>query len=89
MKDFIGQEIQSGDYVVVTRKNYRDFVVAKVLDVTPKNVRVVYRASWSSNSSESYLTGSAVKIKPQDLGEHQKNMADEAFQLYLTQNGMK
>lgn len=86
MRDFIGKEIQSGDYVVVARKGYRDFVVAKVIDVTPKNVRVVYKASWTNNYPESYLTGSAVKINVNDLFTDQKANADEALELYLAQN---
>ena len=65
--DMLNKPLEIGDYVFVTRKNYRDLVVSRVIGFTPKQIRVVYQASWSSTSSETYLTGQVIKIAPEDL----------------------
>lgn len=71
MTDLLNKSLQVGDHVFVTRKNYRDLVVAKITAFTPKQVRVVYPASWSSTSLEEYLTSQVIKIETIDL----KNIA--------------
>lgn len=47
MKDFFGQELNIGDKVAVTPKDYRGLVEATIISLTPKNVRVTYNTSWS------------------------------------------
>lgn len=66
--DMLNKPLQIGDHVFVTRKNYRDLVVARVIKFTPKQVRVVYKASWTSElRGETYLTGEVIKIEEKDL----------------------
>lgn len=43
MKDFLKQELNAGDLVVIMMPRYRDFLVAKVVAFTEKKVRVSYR----------------------------------------------
>lgn len=83
MKDLLGKPLNVGDYVFVARKNYRDFVLARITALTPKNVRVVYHASWSSNHLEHYLTNQAVKVNEQDILTNDKAKADEAFNSFI------
>lgn len=42
MKDFFGQELSIGDSVAVPPKNYRGLVKARIIAVTPQNIRVKY-----------------------------------------------
>lgn len=42
IKDFLGNDLQVGDTVVVAPKNYRGLVKATIEGFTPKNVRVIY-----------------------------------------------
>ena len=50
MKDFLGQEISIGDTVVLTAPEYRHFVKAKVIQFTPKKVRVEFNNTWNFGS---------------------------------------
>lgn len=59
-EDFLGNEVTIGDKVVVCRKNYRDFVIAEVIGLTPKAFRVRYKASWDKDREEVYLTPYAI-----------------------------
>jgi hypothetical protein len=85
MRDLLGKSLAIGDYVFVTRKNYRDFVLARITALTPKNIRVVYAASWSQNALESYLTSQALKVSPNELFTDQKAKADAAFNSFVEQ----
>lgn len=42
MRDFLGQELELGDVVAVTPKDYRGLVKATVAAFTPKQVRLQY-----------------------------------------------
>jgi hypothetical protein len=61
MKDFLGQEISIGDTVVLTAPKYRHFVKAKVIQFTPKKVRVEFNNTWNFGPKgyiETYLSES-------------------------------
>lgn len=47
MKDFLGYELEVGDEVVTTPKNYRGLVKATVLKLTPQKIRVSYINDWN------------------------------------------
>ena len=42
MKDFLDQELNIGDNVIIITPNYRDFTLAQVIKFTAKNVRVKF-----------------------------------------------
>jgi hypothetical protein len=46
MKDFLGNELQIGDYVVVMCQGYREFTVFRIQKFTPKCVKLVRNADW-------------------------------------------
>lgn len=83
MRDLLGKTLAVGDYVFVARKNYRDFVLARIVGLTPKNIRVVYQASWSSNCIESYLTSQAIKVNEREIFTDDKACADAAFNSFI------
>jgi hypothetical protein len=42
MRDFLGRELQVGDYVIYQKQSYRGYNLAKVIKFTPQKVRVKY-----------------------------------------------
>ena len=62
MKDFLGQELQVGDIVVVAPKNYRGLVKAKVVSLTPQKVRLTYRVSRTETEEYIVFPDSVVKV---------------------------
>jgi uncharacterized protein (DUF427 family) len=42
VKDFLDQELNIGDNVIIITPNYRDFTLAQVIKFTAKNVRVKF-----------------------------------------------
>lgn len=59
-KDILNQNLKIGDFCLVVEKHYRNLVLAKVLDFTAKNVRVLYINY--NNRKDIYLTNQVVKI---------------------------
>jgi hypothetical protein len=47
MKDFLGRELAIGDSVIVIAPNYRHFVLARVIQFTPKQIRVSFMNTWN------------------------------------------
>ena len=47
MKDFLGNELEIDDYVVLTAPFYRHFARGKIIQFTPKKVRVEYTNNWN------------------------------------------
>lgn len=43
MKDFLDQELELGDYVIMMSQQHRTYVLAKIIKFTPQKVRVRYR----------------------------------------------
>lgn len=83
-KDILGKPLEIGEYVFVTRKNYRDIVIARVISFTPKQVRVVYNANWTGNLyPEVYLTGEVIKIEPVDVNAIPVNQKENLDNLFL------
>lgn len=41
MKDFIGNELNVGDYVAFARNPYSDMILGKVIGYTPKGIKVI------------------------------------------------
>lgn len=60
MKDFLNNDLNVGDTVVITMPNYREFVKAEVIRFTPKKVVVKYKMQ---NSSFDYITNPDFCIK--------------------------
>lgn len=54
MKDFLGRELEIGDSVIVIQPGYRDFVLARVIQFTPKQVRVSFMNTWNYGASGYY-----------------------------------
>ncbi len=46
-KDFLGKELLMGDTVILIAPKYRHLVQAKVIEFTPKNVRVEFVNTWN------------------------------------------
>lgn len=66
MKDFLGNELQIGDEVVLTAPKYRMFTKAKIIAFTPKKVRVQYNNTWNYGPKgyvEEYLSESDFLVK--------------------------
>jgi len=67
MKDFLGQELELGDTVVTTAKNYRLLVKATIVAFTPKQVRLEYKNTWNGYSekynTEEFITTPSLVIK--------------------------
>lgn len=55
MRDFLGHELKLGDSVIVIAPGYRHFVLARVINFTPKNVRVSFMNTWNF-SGDGYYT---------------------------------
>ena len=47
MKDFLGQEVNVGDKVITTAKNYRSLVKGEVISLAPKSALVEYLNTWN------------------------------------------
>lgn len=41
-RDFLGRELNMGDYVIFMRQHYREFGMGKIIKFTPQKVRVKY-----------------------------------------------
>ena len=39
-RDFLGQELNLGDYVIFMKQHYREFGMGKIIKFTPQKVRV-------------------------------------------------
>ncbi len=49
MKDFLGQELTVGDYVMYMKQHYRELGMGKITKFTPKKVHVKWGSSeWAS-----------------------------------------
>lgn len=90
-KDILGKPLEVGDYVFVTRKNYRDIVISRIISFTPKQVRVVYNANWTGSLyPEVYLTGEVIKIEEIDVNsipQNTKTNLDTLFLKEMEKNG--
>jgi len=62
MRDLFGQEVYVGSNVAVCRKNYRDFVEAKVIKLTPTGIRVEYK-SHGGSYTETYFVSAPNFVK--------------------------
>ena len=66
MKDFFGVEVDIGDDVVTTAKNYRSLVRGKIISISPKSVVVEYLNTWNyglSGNPETYRVAGDQFIK--------------------------
>lgn len=54
MKDFVGRPLELGDSVVVMAPGYRHLVMAKVIDFTPRSVRVAFMNTWNFGKTGMY-----------------------------------
>jgi len=67
MKDFVGQDLNEGDYVAFIRPLYRQLVLGKIIKLTPKKVRVEYKPHWSDKMDDSVVDPSdVVKLEGTD-----------------------
>jgi len=64
MLDMFGQEVYVGSTVAVCRKNYRDFVKAKVIKLTPTGIRVEYKSY--GGSKETYFVSAPNFVRDPD-----------------------
>jgi len=62
MKDFLGNELAVGDYVVLSQSNYVGLQFGKVLKFTPKNVTVA-RRKYKGSDPTHYNTPSSTMVK--------------------------
>ena len=47
-RDFLGQELNIGDYVIFMKQHYREFSMGKIVKFTPQKVRVKWGTSdWA------------------------------------------
>lgn len=66
MKDFLGNDLEIGDTVVLTAPSYRMFTKAKIIAFTPQKVRVEYNNTWNYGPSgyiQTYLAEPYFLIK--------------------------
>ena len=81
--DMLSKPLEVGDYVYTIRKEYRDLVVARIVQFTPKQIRVIYPAGWTSNlHPELYLTSQVIKIETQDLVNIPSSTKQRLDQIY-------
>lgn len=69
MKDVCGQDLELNDIVIVTPKNYRGLVFAKVKGFTPVRVRLIYMNTWNygpPGRPEEYLVNSKDCVRHPD-----------------------
>jgi hypothetical protein len=69
MKDFLENDLNIGDVVVTTPKNYRGLVKATILSFTPKKVHVSYMNTWNyglPGRPETYLVDQIAVVKIQN-----------------------
>jgi hypothetical protein len=45
MRDFLGRELNLGDYVIFMKQHYREFGMGKIIKFTPQKVRVKWGTS--------------------------------------------
>ena len=50
--DYLGNEIEVGDYVIFVEKNYRNFKIGQIKRLTEQMVFVEYPARWGNGKSE-------------------------------------
>lgn len=64
MKDFLGKELEVGDYVVLVRPNYRELMLATIIKFSPKQVRV----KWGEGKYEqtSQYPYQLIKVESKD-----------------------
>jgi hypothetical protein len=65
MRDFLGQELNLGDYVIFMKQHYREFGMGKIIKFTPQKVRIKF-----SNHYRSELLQTAdqlVKVKGEEV----------------------
>lgn len=79
MRDFLGNELQIGDFVAFTRPGYRGLCVGKILAFTPKSIRVEYTNNWnySDGKVDTFLTSTSgvYKVDPKLVNTTQKETA--------------
>jgi hypothetical protein len=47
MKDFLGSELEVGDSVITIAPRYRQLVLSRVIEFTPRSVRVAFMNTWN------------------------------------------
>lgn len=67
MKDFIGQELEIGDYVALMQPNYRNMVLGKVEKFNPKMIKVSYTGYNKYESTYSCYSQDVVKLNREDV----------------------
>lgn len=63
-KDFIGLELNKGDFVAAVRPRYRDLVLGRIIEFTPKRVRVEYKLHYGDHmDTHLYESKDLVKLE--------------------------
>lgn len=70
MRDFLGQQLEVGDHVVIIEPMYRNLLAATVVAFTPRKIRVQYTATHARAVKDSILVESTqlVKVDLKSLG---------------------
>lgn len=72
MRDYLGNEIAVGDYVIFMYPNYRMLSLGKIIKLTDKRVRLTHKHHQRENDEKEFLTepDMVVKINPEDVAKH-------------------
>jgi hypothetical protein len=67
MKDFIGQELEIGDYVAFMQPNYRNIILGKIIKFTPLQVRVSYTDRNKYECTHLDVSDNMIKVSNEDV----------------------
>ena len=62
MRDFLGQEVSTGDEVVVIEKKYRNLIKGRIISIAPKSVLVSYKRLIGSDFHYRVTSEQFVKV---------------------------
>lgn len=67
MQDFLGRELQLGDFVIFKNPGYSDLTLGKVVKITPKMVRLEYKSRYGEKDSTVINSGDTVRVDEKEL----------------------
>lgn len=67
MKDFLHQDLEIGDYVVMVYSDSKQFRIGKIIKFTPKMVRIEFigNTAWQKTSAQS--PEDLIKLMPEQV----------------------
>jgi hypothetical protein len=73
-KDFIGQELKVGDWVVFPQKGYRNLLAGKVISLSPKTALIRYIDYYSKIDNFRQLFEQLIKVEESKVPDKYKKI---------------